>query len=77
MLDQKVIELKNQEIELLKTRIAEMEKRATEMAIWAYAWEDAVMDAAINETITFNQKGKLLRLRDEHIERTNKDLYGE
>lgn len=38
MLDQKVIELKDKGIELLKSRVAEMEKRATEMAIWAYTW---------------------------------------
>lgn len=77
MLDQKVIDMLGKEIELLQSRIVELEKRTEEMAIWAFAWEDATMDAAIDGIITFEQRDQLNKLRDKHIDQTTKDLYGE
>lgn len=77
MLDQKVIDMLGKEIELLQSRIVELEKRTEEMAIWAFAWEDATMDAAIDGTITFEQRDQLNKLRDKHIDQTTKDLHGE
>lgn len=74
MLNQEVVGILGKEIELLQSRIAELEKRSQEMAIWAFAWEDAMMDAAIDGEITFEQRDQLLKRRDEHIERSTKVL---